>query len=248
MKESYYFPHFCNARHDRKIKRLRKELGVEGYGIYFMLLEVLREQKDMRYPLSDVDLIADEFNTSEQKIITVIKSYELFEIDDQEKFFSPKMLVYLEPYFRMKEQRRIAGIESGKKRKANLLQEMNDRSTDNEQPFNENEQRKEKESKVNKSKENESKVKYIPVSEFENISIEEKKLEEFNSTYEKQKLEWMVKKLDSWLETKKKKCNGIRSFKAYCNNWVEESYNSQQGNNYNQILEKGKINKIKLPI
>lgn len=93
-----------------------------------------------------------------------------------------------------------------------------------------------------------NKEKYIPVSEFENISIEENKLEEFNSTYEKQKLEWMVKKLDSWLETKKKKCNGIRSFKAYCNNWVEESYNSQQGNNYNQILEKGKINKIKLPI
>lgn len=116
MKEAYYFPHFCNARHDRKIKRLRKELGVEGYGIYFMLLEVLREQQDMRYPLTDIDLIADEFNTSEQKVVTVIKAYELFEIDEQEKFFSPKMLVYLEPYFRMKEQRREAGKESGKQR------------------------------------------------------------------------------------------------------------------------------------
>lgn len=234
MKESYYFPHFCNARHDRKIKRLRKELGVEGYGIYFMLLEVLREQQDMRYPLSDIDLIADEFNTSEQKIITVIKAYELFEIDDQEKFFSPKMLVYLEPYFRMKEQRRIAGIESGKKRKANLLQEKNDRSTDNEQQFNENEQSKVKESKVKESKVNKNKEKYITVSEFENISIEENKIEEFNSSYEKHKLEWMVKKLDSWLETKKKKCNGIRSFKAYCNNWVEESYNAQKVGNASQ--------------
>jgi hypothetical protein len=50
-KEAYYFPHFCNARHDRKIRRLRKELGVEGYGIYFMLLETLREQQDLMYPL-----------------------------------------------------------------------------------------------------------------------------------------------------------------------------------------------------
>jgi hypothetical protein len=41
-KDAYYFPHFYNARHDRKIKRLRKDLGIEGYGIFFMLLEVLR--------------------------------------------------------------------------------------------------------------------------------------------------------------------------------------------------------------
>lgn len=155
MKEAYYFPHFCNARHDRKIKRLRKELGVEGYGIYFMLLEVLREQQDMRYPLTDIDLIADEFNTSEQKVVTVIKAYELFEIDEQEKFFSPKMLVYLEPYFRMKEQRREAGLKSGEKRKANLLTESNDRSTTVEESFNENEQSKVKKSKEEEIKENE---------------------------------------------------------------------------------------------
>ena len=56
MKDAYYFPHFCNARHDRKIKRVTKELGVEGYGIYFMVLEVLREQTDFKYPLSEIDL------------------------------------------------------------------------------------------------------------------------------------------------------------------------------------------------
>ena len=67
MKDAYYFPHFCTARNDRKVKRLRKELGVEGYGIFFMLLEVLREQTDFKFPTEDIDLLADEFNTSEQK-------------------------------------------------------------------------------------------------------------------------------------------------------------------------------------
>ena len=140
QKEAFYFPHFCNARHDRKIRRLRKELGVEGYGIYFMLLETLREQQDLVYPLEDIDLLAEEFGVSEAKIKATICGYELFEIDAEEKFFSPKMLVYLEPYFRMKEQRREAGLKSAAKR------QLNDRSTTVQQ------------SKVNESKVNESKV------------------------------------------------------------------------------------------
>lgn len=139
MKDAFYFPHFSNARHDRKIKRLRKELGIEGYGIYFMLLETLRDQHDMMYPLEDCDLLAEEFGTSNAKVKTVICNYQLFDFSEDEKFFSPKMLVYLEPYFRMKEQRREAGLASARKR------EINDRSTTVQQ-------RKEKESKEEESK------------------------------------------------------------------------------------------------
>ena len=36
------------------------QLGLEGYGIYFMLLETLRDQHDLRYPIEDLDLLADE--------------------------------------------------------------------------------------------------------------------------------------------------------------------------------------------
>jgi hypothetical protein len=146
-KEAFYFPHFCNARHDRKIRRLRKELGVEGYGIYFMLLEILREQQDMMYPLEDIDLLAEEFGVSEAKVRTTICNYQLFEVDESEKFFSPKMLVYLEPYFRMKEQRKVAGKASADKRL------LNDRSTTVQQS-------KGKEKKINEIKEEESKVSF----------------------------------------------------------------------------------------
>lgn len=146
-KEAFYFPHFCNARHDRKIRRLRKELGVEGYGIYFMLLEILREQQDLMYPMEDMDLLAEEFGVSEAKVRVVICNYQLFEVDEAEKFFSPKMLVYLEPYFRMKEQRKIAGQKSAEKRM------LNDRSTTVQQS-------KGKEKKVNEIKEEESKVSF----------------------------------------------------------------------------------------
>ncbi len=149
-KEAFYFPHFCNARHDRKIRRLRRELGVEGYGIYFMLLETLREQQDLMYPMDDLDLLSDEFGVSEAKIRTTICNYELFEVDVDQKFFSPKMLVYLEPYFKMKEQRKMAGKASAEKRISTTVQ----------RPFN-----KGKESKVNEIKENENKVNEIVFSD-----------------------------------------------------------------------------------
>lgn len=151
-KDAYYFPHFSNARHDRKIMRLRKELGVEGYGIFFMLLEVLRDQVDYKYPTTDIDLLAEEFGCSEQKIRVVICNYQLFVTDEEKLFFSPKLFLYLQPYLNMKEQRRLAGIESGKARQLKLEakneQPLNNRSSPVEQPLNENEQSKVKESKV----------------------------------------------------------------------------------------------------
>jgi len=151
-KDAYYFPHFSNARHDRKIKRITKELGVEGYGIYFMILEVLREQTDLKYPVQDIDLLADEFRTSEQKVRIVITNYDLFTIDEDEMFFSPKQNEYLQPYFKSSERARDAANKRWEKQKqlpekcdgnANAMQMQSDGNA----------------SKVKKSKEEKSKVK-----------------------------------------------------------------------------------------
>jgi hypothetical protein len=43
-KDAFYFSHDCNARNDPKILALRSVYGAEGYGVYFMLIEILREQ------------------------------------------------------------------------------------------------------------------------------------------------------------------------------------------------------------
>ena len=111
MKDAFYFPHFSNARIDRKLRRVRKDLGLEGYGIYFMLLEVLREQKDFCYPYEDVDLLADEFGTREGKVQVVISNYKLFQINEKGDFFSPKFSEYMIPYLEGKEAKRVAAIK-----------------------------------------------------------------------------------------------------------------------------------------
>lgn len=107
-KDAFYFPHFANARHDRKLKRVQKELGLEGYAIYFQLLEVLREQLDYKYPFSDVDLLADEMGTSEPKVKAVIANYDLFTLDEENNFFSIKQLYYLQPYIEKTQRARLA--------------------------------------------------------------------------------------------------------------------------------------------
>lgn len=88
--------------------------------------------------------------------------------------------------------------------------------------------------KKKNSKKDYSNKDYMVVSEFENILIEKEKYDEFGKIFEKSKLDWIIKKLDSWLETKNKKCKGVKSFKAYCNNWVEESFNDAHKQTYQQ--------------
>ena len=110
-KDAYYFPHFSNARTDRKLRRVRKELGIEGYGIYFMTLEVLREQEDFAYPLSDIDLLADDFHASEAKVKAVIMSYDLFSVGSDNFFYSPKLIEYLKPYLDRSKRAREAALK-----------------------------------------------------------------------------------------------------------------------------------------
>ena len=129
-KDAFYFPHFANSRHDRKIMRVWLELGLEGYAIYFMLLEVLREQNEYKYPTSDIDLIANEFGTSEQKVRVVICNYGLFEVDANEMFFSIKQIYYLQPYIEKTQRARLAAQKRWDKVKfdANAMQMQSDDS------------------------------------------------------------------------------------------------------------------------
>lgn len=149
-KDAYYFPHFSNARHDRKIKRLRKDLKNEGYAIYFMILEVLRDQLDFRYPIKDLDLLADEFDTSEAIVRTVVHNYDLFAINEDD-FFSPKQVLYLQPYIEKTERaRKAAEVRWGHANAyANALPEHSKSKANAMQ----GKERKVKEKKVKESKE-----------------------------------------------------------------------------------------------
>lgn len=165
MKDAFYFPHFSNTRHDRRIMRMEKELGLEAYAIYFKILEILREQPEFRYPLNDLDLLADEVGSTEQKVRVVVCNYTLFQVDPNQMFFSISFNESMEPYLKMREQRKMAGKRSAVQRS------LNGRSTVVEQS-------KVNESKLKESKVNETKEKDIAwfKSHFDELFLEQLKM------------------------------------------------------------------------
>jgi hypothetical protein len=89
-KDAYYFSHDSNARNDSKCLKLRRVLGLEGYGLFWVLVEMLREAKDYRLPLNSITDIAFEARVSEEKITALIGNFDLFEVED-DCFFSLRL-------------------------------------------------------------------------------------------------------------------------------------------------------------
>lgn len=184
-KDAFYFPHFANARHDRKLKRVQKELGLEGYAIYFQLLEILREQLDFKYPMADLDLLADEMGTSEPKVKAVVCNYDLFTLDEQDNFFSIKQLFYLQPYIEKTQRARLAAQKrwDNVSDDANAMQMHSKCNADAMQ----GKESKGKESKIKETKVKEKKEVIFPFLSEKfldkwNLWVEFKK-EQFNFTY-----------------------------------------------------------------
>lgn len=108
MKESFYFSHDSNARNDVKIIKLRRQLGMEGYGIYWALIEMLRDAPGNKLPIESIDDIGFSINCSKEKVEAVIRNYDLFMIDN-EMFFSDRLIRSMNQYKELKTSRSKAG-------------------------------------------------------------------------------------------------------------------------------------------
>ena len=51
--ETYYFSHDSNAITDTKILNMRADYGIEGYGLYWAIIEMLRNEEDYRLTLDN---------------------------------------------------------------------------------------------------------------------------------------------------------------------------------------------------
>lgn len=84
LKKVSYFSHDSNARNDDKVLNLRMALGAEGYGIYFMILERLREETNYM-GAKDYNAIAFDLRVDASKVKKVVEEFGLFEFTETEK-------------------------------------------------------------------------------------------------------------------------------------------------------------------
>lgn len=154
-KDAFYFSHDSNARDDIKCIELVGDLGLEGYGIYWVLIETLREQPGYTYPIKLLPALAKRFGSDPANFQKVVRDYDLFVVEDEKIFFSPSLKRRMQLYEDKKAQARQAGLKSGEKRAKN-----NPKATDVQQPFSggstTDEPKRVNNSKVNNIKVNES--------------------------------------------------------------------------------------------
>jgi hypothetical protein len=115
MKETYYFSHDCNARNDVKILKLRRKLGMEGYGIYWSIIEMLREDENYTLQIKYIDEIAFSLSVKTEILHSVLHDFELFTIED-ECFYSERLMRSMDKYKELKQQKSVAGKKGMQKR------------------------------------------------------------------------------------------------------------------------------------
>lgn len=95
-KDAYYFSHDANAQQDPKIIRLVMELGMQGYGIFWSVVEHLRNDEDYKLNLSDCSAIAFQSHCDAKDVERVITEFDLFEVSENEDFWSKSLLIRMQ--------------------------------------------------------------------------------------------------------------------------------------------------------
>lgn|SRR3990167_3122210 len=109
-KDTYYFSHDSGAQEDPKCVMLIEQLGMEGYGIFWALVERLRNEKDFKLPLALLPALSRRWNTSKEKVEAVVKMFGLFSIE-KDLFFSLRLMRSMKEF---NEKRKFLS-DSGKK-------------------------------------------------------------------------------------------------------------------------------------
>lgn len=116
-KETFYFSHDYNARNDTKILYMRQELGMEGYGIYWYLIEALADAGGI-LPLKILPVLAKQMDSTLVKVEGVVNNYELFEVLENQ-FVSQRLLKHLELRNNLSEAGKIGAANRWKNGVAN---------------------------------------------------------------------------------------------------------------------------------
>jgi hypothetical protein len=113
LKDAYYFSHDSNARNDTKILAMRCDYGVEGYGMYWIIIETLRDESNYKLKLEDktYKALAMQMQSKSEEVESFINDcineYELF-VDDGVYFWAESLLRRMEKKDDIKEKRKKA--------------------------------------------------------------------------------------------------------------------------------------------
>ncbi len=112
LKDSFYFSHDANARHDLKCVMLIMEHGYEGYGIFWAINELMRTENEVKLKIAQIGAISKELGIEEKKFRAVLKTCMSEEVglyaSDEKYFWSERLRANVEEYKERHEQAKVA--------------------------------------------------------------------------------------------------------------------------------------------
>ena len=118
-----WFSHDSNARNSKKLIRLRQKHGASGYGVYWMLIERLRDEAGYTSD-RDYEMISFDLRVDVEIIRSVVEDFGLFELSEDGRYFHAPGL---DERMELKDVRSAAG----KKGAANRWNKNTDRMAQN---------------------------------------------------------------------------------------------------------------------
>jgi len=219
-KEAFYFSHDSNSRSDEKILKLRLKHGWEGYGIYWALIEMLRDSST--YELEcDLDLIAFELRCDKDKLKSIIWDFNLFEMSDS-NFFSPSLKRRME----MKEAKSEQARDAARKRWAKRTE--SESNADALQPQSESnaikERKKRNKPKEETKKESEQKV----YRAFAHLSLSVREFEDLEKEFPKSDIDQVLDDIENYAKNK-----NYKSLKLTAKSWLKKRHDEKVSKNLN---------------
>ena len=198
-----YFKHMSNMRNDVRIRRLINKYGIEGYGLYNLILESITESLTSQSPLPDLqetsEDIADFYKADTAKINEIMLymvNGQLFEVDNiSGNILCAKIYKFLEAnQTRSEEIRRM--ISSYKKQRKLLLSQTVSDKSEEEKRIEESRKEKIKSVPVSPKKPKKPKPKKIEYAEYVTMTeVEHSKLIE---KYGEKQTGKMIEKLSTY--------------------------------------------------
>ena len=108
MKDTFYFQHDYNARNDPKLQDVLIDLGVEGIGVFWCIIEQLYEQGGT-LPIRYCKSIAFALHVDCNVVERLVNDYGLFQTDG-EKMWSESVLNRLNRRSEVSEKRKLAAL------------------------------------------------------------------------------------------------------------------------------------------
>ena len=114
-----YFSHDSNARDSEKLLNVRIRYGAAGYGVFFMLLERLREDAEYK-SVKDYNAIAFNLRVDTSLVKSVVEDFGLFVFtEDGKYFYSESFNRRMKHKDEVRQKRIEAGRQGGLARAAN---------------------------------------------------------------------------------------------------------------------------------